>query len=74
MSGVLNLCDVLQLIINRFYQSTLSQQDFISYAHQGVLHVALHFGYQLYAVREEILEQGLSYIPLIRTEFALDIL
>lgn len=74
MSGVLNLCDVLQLIINRFYQSTLSQQDFISYAHHGVLHVALHFGYQSYAVREEILEQGLSYIPLIRTEFALDIL
>ena len=60
MSGVLNLCYVLQLIINRFYQSTLSQRDFLSYTHQGVLHVVLHFGYQLYAVREEILEQGLS--------------
>lgn len=56
MSGVLDLCDVLQLIINRFYQSTLSQQDFVSYAHQGVFHVVLHFGYQLYAVHEEVLE------------------
>ena len=27
--GIFNLCDVLQLVIDCFYQSSLSQQDFV---------------------------------------------
>ena len=51
-----NLCDILQLVIDRFCQSAFSQQDFVRYAHQGIFHFVLHFGYQLYATREKILE------------------
>lgn len=29
---------------------------FVCYAHQGIFHIVLHFGYQLYAAREKILE------------------
>ena len=25
---------------------------FVCYAHQGIFHIVLHFGYQLYAARE----------------------
>ena len=59
--------DVLQLIINRFYQRTFSQQDFVCHTHQEILHVVLHFGYQLYATREEILEQSRPDIAFVRT-------
>ena len=74
VSGVLNLCDVLQLIIDRFYQNPFSQQDSVCYAHQGILHVVLHFGYQLYAAREKILEQCLANIPFVCTELILYVL
>lgn len=53
--GVFYLCDILQLIIDRFYQSAFPQQDFIRCAHQ-FFHVILHLGYQLYAAHEEIIE------------------
>ena len=74
MSGVFNLCDILQLIIERLYQGAFSEQDFVRYAHQRVLHVILHFGYQLYAIKKEILEQGLPDILLVCVEFTLYIL
>ena len=74
MSGVFNLCDILQFIIDRLYQGAFSEQDFVRYAHQRVLHVILHFGYQLYAVKKKILEQGLPDIPLVRAKFTLYVL
>ena len=74
MSGVFNLCDILQLIIDRLYQGSFSEQDFVHYAHQRVLYVIFHFGYQLYAIKKEILEQGLPDIPLVRAEFTLYVL
>ena len=52
VSGVFNLGYVLQLVVDRFNQGAFSQQDFVRYVHQGVLHVVLHLGYQLYAVKE----------------------
>ena len=69
-----NLGDVFQFIIDCFYQGPFSQQDFIRYAHQGIFHIVLHFGYQLYAVKEEVLEQGLPNISLVRTELAFYVL
>ena len=74
MPGVFNLGDVLQLVIDRFYQGAFPQQDFVRYAHQGVLHVILHFGYQLYAVEKEALEQSLPDISLVRAKFTLYVL
>ena len=74
MPGVFNLCDILQLIVDRFYQSPFSQQNPVSYAHQGILHVVLHFGYQLYAVKEKVLKKSLSDIPFVRTEPAFYVL
>ena len=74
MSGVFNLCDIFQLIIDRLYQGSFSEQDFVRYAHQRVLHVIFHFGCQLYAIKKEILEQGLPDIPLVRAKFTLYVL
>lgn len=68
VSGVFNLCDVLQLVFDR---CMLSQQDSVCYAHQGILHVVLHFGYQLYAAREKIFEQCLTDISFVCTELSL---
>ena len=74
MSGVFNLGNILQFVIDRFYQGTFPQQDFVCYAHQGILHVVLHFGYQLYAVKEKVLKKSLSDIPFVRTEPAFYVL
>lgn len=56
MFGVFNLCDVLQLVIDRFYQGKFFEHDFVRYAHQEVPYVILHFGYQLYAIKKEVLK------------------
>lgn len=71
---MLYLCDVLQLIVYRFNQGAFSQQNFIGNTHQGVFHVVLHFGNQLDAVKKQILEECLSDISFVRTEFSFDVL
>ena len=39
VSGGLNPGDVLQLVIDRFYQGSFPQQDLVRHAHQGILHI-----------------------------------
>ena len=39
VSGGLNPGDVLQLVIDRFYQGSFPQQDLARHTHQGILHI-----------------------------------
>lgn len=57
---MLHLGNVLQLIIDGFYDGSLSKQELVGHAHQGSLHVVLQFCYQLYPVHKETFEQVLA--------------
>ena len=57
MPGVLYLRNVLQFIIHRFYNSPLSEQQFVRDVHQCSFHVAFQLGNKLYAINEKPLEE-----------------
>ena len=71
MPGVLYLCNVLQFIIHRFYDSPLSEQEFVRDAHQCSFHVAFQLGNKLYAINEKPLEEPLADIPLVTDQLAM---
>ena len=52
-----HLCNVLQLVIYRFYDGTFPKQPFVRHAHQSTFHVVFKFGDKLYAVHEQALEK-----------------
>lgn len=68
---MLNLGNVLQLIIDGFYDGSLSKQELVGHAHQGSPHVVLQFGNQLYPVHKESLEQVLADISFVTGKFAI---
>ena len=43
---MLQLCDVLQFVVDRLNDRPFAKQYLVGDAHQAVLHVALHLGYQ----------------------------
>ena len=69
---MLHLRDVLQLVIDGLNNSPLPREQPVGHRHKGALHVALEFGYQLYAVDEEPLEEFLADIPLVPDEFPIE--
>lgn len=73
VSGVFNLCNVLQFIIDRFNQCSFSEQDFIGYTHQRVPHIVLNFSDKLYTVKEKVFKQSLTGISFVGTEFPLNV-
>lgn len=62
---MLHLRDVLQLVVDALYDGALVEQDLVGDAHQGVLHVVLHLGYQLDAVDEQPLEEVAADVALL---------
>ena len=52
-----HLCNVLQLVIYRFYDGTFPEQQFVRHAYQSTFHVVFKFGDKLYAVHEQALEK-----------------
>ena len=66
---MLDLCDVLQLIVDSLYNCTFPQKNFIRNAHYGTLHVAFQFGYQLDSIDKQSAEQFLTDIPLVSNQF-----
>lgn len=60
-----NLCNVLQLVIYRFYDGTFPKQQFVRHAHQSTFHVVFKFGDKLYAVHEQALEKVLADIAFV---------
>ena len=70
MSGVFYLTHILQFIVHRLYHRTLSEQQLIIQAHQGVLHVLLYLGHQMYIVHKEHFKEVLTDIPPVCEEFS----
>jgi hypothetical protein len=68
MSGVFYLRNVLQLIVHRFNDSSLSEKKFVGNAHQRALHIAFQLGDKLYSVNEESLKEIPADIPLIANQ------
>ena len=82
VSGVLHLCNVLQLVIDGFDDSPLPEQHPVRYRHQRTLHVALEFGDELYSVHKDfsflsigkalddksLYKMNAKYVPLFMNE------
>lgn len=69
MSRVFYLSDVLQFVINGFYNGPLPCQQPVRHSHQSTFHVALELCDQLYAVNEQALEKFLADISLVPNKF-----
>ena len=59
-----------------FFSSSLTDSitALFRYAHQAVLHVVPHFGDELDAVDEQLVEQFLGYVALVANQLAVDLL
>ena len=70
--GVLDLCDVLQLVIDGLYDGPLPEQQFVRDAHQRAFHVVPQLRDELYAVDVKPFKEVLADISLVRDEFPVD--
>ena len=71
---MLQLRDVLQFVVDGLDDSPLANEDLVGDAHQAVLHVVPHPGYQLYPVCEQLMEQLLGYIAFVAYQLAVYLL
>lgn len=72
VSGVLDLRDILQLIVDGLDQSPLAQEDFVRDCHKLALHVALKLCYQLDAVHEKSGEEVPADASLVSDQLSED--
>ena len=70
MTGVFNLADVLELVVDGFDEGTLAQQQFIGQGEQLVLHPLAQLGNQLQVLFSQGLEELLGEIAPVPEEFA----
>ena len=68
---MLHLSDVLQFVIDGLNNGPFPCQHPVRDSHNGAFHVALEFGYQLYAVNKQPLEESLADISLFPDELAI---
>ena len=66
-----HLCNILQLVIYRFYYCSFPEQQLVRHAHQGTFHVVFKFGDKLYAIHEQALEKVLADIPFVSDQLAI---
>lgn len=66
------LYDVLQIVVNSLYNESLPSQQPVGHRHDGTSHIVLQFGYQLYAIDEEPLEEFLDDISLVSDKLAIE--
>ena len=69
---MLHLGYVLQFVIDGLNNGSLSCQHPVRDSHDGTLHVALQFRYQLYAVNKQPLEESFADISLVPDELAIE--
>ena len=65
VSGVFDLRDVLELIIDRFYDGTLPEHKLVREVHDLVFHVGAQLGDQLNATLEQLSEQRLCDVASV---------
>lgn len=72
MSGMFNLGDIFQLVIDSFDYRSFAEQYPVIHRPDSTFHVAFKPGYQLYAVNEEFTEQVFADVSLVSDEFAIN--
>lgn len=65
MSRMFNLTYVLEFIVDRFYDRSLSDQNFLTHGHQAVFHVVTDACDQMYIIDEQYVCQFLGYVPFV---------
>lgn len=53
MSGMFDLANVLELVVNRFNQGTFTQKNLVVQMHQGVLHIAFTLGNHMNIINKQ---------------------
>lgn len=71
VSGMFHLGDVLEFVIDGFYDGPLPEQQSVRDAHQRTLHVALQFRDELYAIDKQAFKEALADDPLSPTSLPL---
>ena len=70
MSGMLNMTDVFELIVDRLNDRPLSEHNLVVKVHERVLHVLPDFGDQVYVIHEQAFEEILTDIPPVGKELS----
>ena len=71
MSGMLNLRDVLELIVDGLHDGPLAEQNNIVVQEQATLHIATGESHHLYlALMQQLFDQFLTDIAFVAKEFA----
>ena len=68
---MLNLCDVLELIVNGFNNRTFPKQDSVIHRSESTFHVVFQLRNQLYSVDEKLVEKILPDIALVSDKFTI---
>jgi hypothetical protein len=68
MTGMLNLRDVLELVIDSFNDGSLSEHELVGNRHQPVLHVLSNGCNNLQSLNKEFIEQSLRYVTFVCEE------
>jgi len=74
MAGVFNLAPVLELVVNRFNQCPLAQQNLVNQLDQSVFHVLFGLGDELPTALVQRLKQGLRDIATVAKKLAQQVL
>lgn len=70
MTWMLNLINVLELVIHRFNQCSLAQQNLVHQLRQAIFHLALGLGNEFHPPLKQLLKQGSRDITAITKELA----
>lgn len=71
--GMLNLCHVLQFVVDGLNQRSFAQENLVCDGHDLSLHIVLQLGNQLNAVHEEPEEEFLVDVSLVSDQFSEDL-
>lgn len=67
---MLDVADVLQLVIDCLDKGSLPKQYLVVEIHQGVLHVLLYLGDEMYVIDKEHLEKVLADVSPVGEDFS----
>ena len=74
MSGMFDLYDILEFVIDGFHQGSFHEDNIVIHCHQNVLHVTFDLCYQLYAIQEKEVKKPLVDVSFVAAQFPADFL
>lgn len=72
MSGMFNLGNVFQLVIDSLDYGPFTKQDSVIHRPDTAFHIVFQFGNQLYSVNEQFVEQVFADISFVADKFSID--